>query len=482
MQQMVVEFTFSPLVWSDGLPVTAADSVYSFSIAADAATPGDKSKLERTAAYEATGEQAVRWTGLPGFLDPTYFINAWPPLPRHQLADITAEELLTAPETVQSPLSSGPFMVDEWQPGVLLRLVRNPHYFRQSEGLPSVGVLTVRFDADLSEPVTAVTSGQCDVVTQDSLGLDDVPTVQAATGITAHFTPSTVFEHVDFGVNSWEYGDDVVGGRPDWFEFVPVRQAIAQCLNRQRMSDELLSGQGPVLDAYIPAGHPLFPEDATFWPYDPQAGNALLDEFGLEDTDADGWREWVERDLQQTIMTTTTFSITLGTDSGSPIRLRLNELVQEDLAACGILVNVYDVPAESWYDDGPFSPLFGRRFDLATFAWRTAVRPPCGLYLSTNVTGPEEQGFGGWNNVNATGWSSADYDTVCQTALAALPGTDEYETNHQEAIRIFTDRLPSVPLFQYVQTAVTAPTVLNFQPDPTQPSELWNVFAWDMEE
>ncbi|HID52835.1 MAG TPA: hypothetical protein EYP41_12475 [Anaerolineae bacterium] len=154
-------------------------------------------------------------------------------------------------------------------------------------------------------------------------------------------------------------------------------------------------------------------------------------------------------------------------------------MVQADLAECGIQVSLYDVPAEKWFDDGPFSPLFGRRFDLATYAWLTGITPPCGLYLSSNITGPEEQGFGGWGNVNATGWANEEYDAACQTALDALPGTDAYTENHREAVRIFTERLPTIPLFQYVNTAVTHPSIRSFQPNPTQPSELWNIFEID---
>jgi peptide/nickel transport system substrate-binding protein len=485
MQQMVVEFELRPMVWSDGAPVTAEDSVYSFNIASHPATPGDKTKIERTAEYEAMDDLTIRWTGLPGFLDPTYFTNVWPPLPQHQLEDFTAEELLTADETMRQPLSYGPFMIESWPPGDLIILSRNPHYYRQAEGLPAIDRLIFRTLYDAQTWPNLLATGECDVITRGLVDFEQIPDLLAAEeagDLIPYFTNDLIFEHMDFGVNSWEYGDDVVGGRPDWFDFVPIRQAITQCLNRQQMVDELVFGQGAVMDAYIPASHPLFPEDATIWAYDPEAGNALLDEFGLEDTDGDGWREWVERDLQQNIVATTTFSITLGTNSESTRRLRLNELAQADLAECGIQVNLYDVPAESWYDDGPFSPLFGRRFDLATFAWQTAVRPPCSLYLSSNITGPEELGFGGWGNVNATGWGSEEYDLACQAALDALPGSDEYETNHQEAVRLFTDRLPAIPLFQYVKTAVTAPTVLNFNPNPTQPSELWNVFEWDIEE
>jgi hypothetical protein len=66
--------------------------------------------------------------------------------------------------------------------------------------------------------------------------------------------------------------------------------------------------------------------------------------------------------------------------------------------------------------------------------------------------------------------------------LAALPGTPEYTANHLEAAQIFTEQLPIIPLFHYLRTAVTQPTVLNFQPDASQPSELWNLAEIDIEE
>lgn len=485
MQHMVVDFALHPLVWSDGTPVTAADSVFSYELAADAVTPGDKSKIERTAGYEATGPLTMRWTGLPGFMDPTYFTNVWQPLPRHQLGDLSAAELLTAEASTRQPLSYGPFMLESWPPGEQIFLSRNPHYYRQDEGFPAIERLTIQTLVGSQSWPNLLAAGACDVVTRGLVDFAQIPDLLASaeTGnLVPYFINDLVFEHIDFGINSWNYGDDVFRGRPDWFDFLPVRQGIAHCLNRQRMIDELLYGQSQVMNAYIPNDHPLYPADITVWPYDPEAGNALLDEFGLIDTDGDGWRELVERNLQRTIVATTTFSITLSTNSESTFRLRLNELAQEDLAACGIQANLVNYPAETWFDDGPFSPLFGRRFDLATFAWRTGITPPCGLYLSTNITGPEERGFGGWNNINATGWGNEEYDAACRAAQNAIYGTEEYETNHQTAVRIFAERKPSIPLFPYIKTAVTAPTVRNFQPDPTQPSELWNVAEWDIED
>jgi peptide/nickel transport system substrate-binding protein len=279
-----------------------------------------------------------------------------------------------------------------------------------------------------------------------------------------------VFEHIVFGINPvFEYAGD----RPDWFEDVRVRQAIALCINRQRMADELMGGRVTIMDTFVPNEHPLHPTDAAQWPYDPERANALLDEIGYLDSEGDGFRQEVQSGVP--------FSITLGTDSASALRTNIIEMAKEDLAGCGINVNTYTLPAGSWFAEGPAGRLFGRRFDLAEFAWVNRIQPNCGLYLSDNVTGPEGEGFGGWDNVNVSGWANDTYDAACRPALALLPGTPGYEENHQQAMRLFAQELPALPLFPSLKAAVTSTAVLNFRPDPTQPSELWNVAELDME-
>ena len=149
---------------------------------------------------------------------------------------------------------------------------------------------------------------------------------------------------------------------------------------------------------------------------------------------------------------------------------------------CGIVVETYTRSAGTWFGDGPGGPVFGRRFDLAEFGWLSRVQPNCDLYLSENVTGPESIGLGGWSNVNVTGWRNEAFDTACRAARAALPGTPDYDSNHQAALRIFADELPAMPLFTRIELAVAQPTVQNIQLNTTQPSELWNVFEWDVED
>ena len=479
--QMVVEFAMRPTVWSDGTPVSAADSVYSFNLAADPATTAPKYIIERTAAYEATSALGLRWTGLPGFTDSTYFLNFWQPLPEHLCGEFSAAELMQAEESNRRPVGDGPFVIQQWRPGESIRLTRNPYYYRAAEGLPYLDRVTIRFIPDTDQLLAQLLNGQCDIGTQDGLNADTAPALleaEAAGLLIPHFQTGTTFQHLDFNVNPF---GEAAEARYDWFEDARVRQAMMLCTDRQRMVDEILYGRSEVIHTYVPAVHPLYPaEGITEWAYDPAAGNALLDEAGYAQRDGEGFR--LDPGGAR-------FAPTLATTAGNALRQRVTQLFRENMAACGIDVGLTYLPAGEWFAGGPEGVLFGRRYELGLFSWLTGVRPPCDLYLGSRVPGPLGETFAatglaysGWggDNQNNTGWANAAYDAACQTALTSLPGTPAYEQSHVAAQQIFSEELPVLPLFLSLKVSATRPQVLNFSLDPTQNSELYNIYEYDL--
>ncbi|MEZ4516709.1 MAG: hypothetical protein R3C44_07675 [Chloroflexota bacterium] len=66
MVRLSVEYTLNPMVWSDGTPVTAADSVFSFEMATDLSTPAIDRLADLTQSYVAVDDDTVRWTGFAG--------------------------------------------------------------------------------------------------------------------------------------------------------------------------------------------------------------------------------------------------------------------------------------------------------------------------------------------------------------------------------------------------------------------------------
>lgn len=474
MDKMEVAFDMRhDMTWADGEPLTADDSVFGFEVASDPATPGDHTLVERTADYYAVSHWRVRWVGLPGFLNPTYYLNFFPPLPRHQLEGRAPAELLQAQETRRTPLGWGPFVVEEWAAGDHIALIRNPHYFRAGEGLPYLDRLVFRFAADAAEMLARVLSGECDVAVQDATFASLLPALLQfeQQGLLQVVTaPGEQWVQLDFGIlTASDYR------RANFFGDVRVRQAIAQCMDRRTILDEVSYGRSATPEAYLPPGHPLAADGyLSTWNYDPVAAQALLEQAGWIDRDGDGVRE--ARNVQG-VRAGTPFSVTLRVALEDEAAQQAARIIKANLADCGIRVGLEMLPTQQLFAPGPAGPLYGRRFDLALTTRPFGPTPACSDYLSSAI--PDR---GRWTAVNISGYSDpSSYDAACRAALAALTGSAEYEEGHRQAQLVFSQDLPAVPLYATLRVAVARPGVLNFALDSTAASELWNVEVLDVE-
>jgi ABC-type transport system substrate-binding protein len=77
------------------------------------------------------------------------------------------------------------------------------------------------------------------------------------------------------------------------------------------------------------------------------------------------------------------------------------------------------------------------------------------------------------------GFVDEEYDRVCRTARSSLPGQSEYEAAHREAQRIFSEQLPSVPLYMRIKVSAMRPDMCGVIMDPSSDSELWNIEEFD---
>ena len=292
MDQLSATFKLLPgLLWSDGEPLSASDSVYAFNLLADPDTPGIKFKIERTASYEALDDLTTAWTGLPGFLDSEYYTNFFGPDPEHTWGGYSAAELLTAEESHLKPIGWGPYVIDEWVPGENITLRKNPNYFRAAEGLPKFDTLIFRFvGGNTNANIAALLSGECDIADRGAFLADQsllLLELQDSTQLNSTFTTGTRWEHLDFGIQPRAYDDGYQIGvdRPDFFSDVRTRQAFAMCMDRQALVDNITFGQSMVIDTYLPPQHPLYNREVRHYDFDVATGSALLEEVGWLDED-----------------------------------------------------------------------------------------------------------------------------------------------------------------------------------------------------
>ena len=205
MDQLAVRFKLrSGLLWSDGAPLTADDSLYSFEVA-KSLFPGVRADLlSHTQSYNALDAQTVEWRGVPGFRDPGYQTNFFTPLPRHAWGMLPPDQLNTADVSARTPIGWGPYKIDEWKAGDHISLSRNPDYFRASEGLPAFDNLVFRFVDSRETAIAALLSGECDMVDETAhleLSGPQLLQLQDAGRVAVSFGTGTAWEHADFGIN-----------------------------------------------------------------------------------------------------------------------------------------------------------------------------------------------------------------------------------------------------------------------------------------
>jgi peptide/nickel transport system substrate-binding protein len=479
MDQMVVTFTMlEGLQWSDGEPLTAQDSVYSFNLASDNSTPVGKFLVDRTQSYEIADERTLQWWGVPGFIDPDYHTNFWMPLPEHAWNQFSPADLLRVEASTRMPIGWGPYLIKEWKKGESIQFAKNLNYFRASEGLPKFDQLTFLILPNPNSAITALVDGTCDML-DPSIRLDgQVSLLQQmqTDGQTRLWTAQTsTMEWLGIGVTpaSYDNGFVITQDRPDFFGDRRTRQAIALCLDRQKVVDTVLFGLSQVPDGYVPPDHPLHNGNLQTYSFDPLAGNQILQQVGWLDHDNDP--STPRRSFGVTNVPGGTPLILNYYTTSATQRRQVAEILAQSLAQCGIGLNIVYYSASDFYAQGPDGPLFGRQFDLAEYAIGVnSLEPQCGWFTTSQIPTEENN----WVGTNISGYKNTEFDRACRQALLSLPGEPEYAL-HQQAQEIFALEVPSIPLYLRLKVAATHPDFCGFALDPSSSFVLADLESFD---
>src|SRR5437764_8088285 len=164
-------------------------------------------------------------------------------------------------------VTSGPFMMAERIPGEHYTLVRNPRYYRASEGLPYLDKVIFR-NINKDTILKDLQAG-----TIDSTGLD-VSQVQEARRLT-HYTLVTSPTSSDFEALYFNFHNQVLATH------LEVRQAMAMAIDHQTLINVAYSGFARPLCTDHGSVYRLgYEPGADCPPFDPVAANKLLDDNG----------------------------------------------------------------------------------------------------------------------------------------------------------------------------------------------------------
>jgi peptide/nickel transport system substrate-binding protein len=173
----------------------------------------------------------------------------------------------------QKPVGSGPFRVVEHVPGKVIRMERNPDYFKDSpRSQPKLGRIEFRFIPDTQTQTAEVLAGgldlSWDIAADQAQQLRAAPNLQVVPGETERIA----FLHLN--------GSERTPAPP--LRDVRVRQAILYAVDRAAMLRSLIGEGGRLLHSMChPAQFGCTDEGVPRYSYDPMKAKQLLAQAGF---------------------------------------------------------------------------------------------------------------------------------------------------------------------------------------------------------
>ncbi len=468
MDQVEIKFILeSSLRWSDGAPLTALDSVFSYQVAQELYGSAGPRKLRFTAKYEKIDDQTTLWSGTPGYLGiyeyTEYFFT---PLPEHSLGKLSGSQILSTENITQQLLGWGPYRITEWVRGDHITLHKNELYALSGGGLPAYDALVYRFVNDGEEALAAFSSGECEIVLNEPdlfRYLPELKTMKEEGDVELSYYDGSAWEQISFGVNSLDNKHNLVSD--------PItRAAIAQCINREEISASR-GDAGSIINSFYHREDPRSNLNIAVITYQPQEAGENLKEIGWIDHDHDLKTPRIAAGVEN-VTDGTPFQLSLlvtGVDEVPPTAT----MIKDQLNACGIEVLIESLLAAELLAPGPDGPIFGRHFDLALFAWSGGNYHLCKIFQTDEIAGLYPSFPKGWGGANAPGYSVSSYDGACDILTTSLPDSPEALDALAAVQTIFREDLPVLPLFFRQEMILSNSILAGFQSGNYSP--FWNI-------
>ncbi len=354
------------------------------------------------------------------------------------------------------PVGTGPYRLKEWKRGSRLVLEANPTYREayfptsndpadaaivasmKGKRIPQAGIVEINIvDEDLTRLLLFEQGGidyvqlRGEIATRLLAG-DKVKPEYAARGITRRVFPEPFLFSLYFNTK-----DPVVGGMTN--EKIALRRAIALGWDADSLIKIVLAGQAIPANQMIPPGvgghDPTLPVKSS---YDPATARALLDRFGYDKRDPDGFRRAPEGRL--------TLKLSLRTGG---ISRETQTLWKKNMDALGLRTE---------YEVAPFQEII-KNLEKGKFQMYQGGfgGSPSGYNEHAQLDGNQPQ------RVNTVQFRNAAYDKAAEQFLRVA--TDEEQI---EAARTMNDiartYMPLLPVYFRLESNYLQPWLIGYNP------------------
>ncbi|HSR20237.1 MAG TPA: peptide ABC transporter substrate-binding protein [Anaerolineales bacterium] len=367
------------------------------------------------------------------------------------------------------PLSSGPYVLEEFVTNDHLTFAKNPNYFE--EGKPAIDQVIVKIVPEQSVRRTMMMEGDADhhMWPPDAIQNE----YEAASNVTLQVSPTDRWVMRLF-MNQAAFGStDPVETPHPFFSDLRVRQAVRMAVDVDTIINDIFLGHGhPVWTEFFRPPYNVC--DIPRPDFDPEGAKALLEEAGWIDTDNDGVRECRscpnanEGDRME-------FEFGIYSEYGEELELA-QQYVAENLSDIGMKATLLSVEGAVLWDTESGPEIMGR-FDMNMWDDGYPGLDPTDndmwYYYHTDAADPES---GGWNIGR---WSNEDFDAYYDELFSL--DEDYRKEVFCEMARILDEEIPQVLLFSTLEVHGVSSRLQNTIASANDPFT-WNVADWTLAE
>jgi peptide/nickel transport system substrate-binding protein len=441
----------SGVTWSDGQPLTAADVAFTYNFIVKNNMSVFTSYLPFSPTFTAPNATTLVWKSTKPTFAPQ--IPPWVPiLPEHIWSKYDGDPKAAKAYSNVPAVGSGPFVLTSWTPGQGWTMEANKNYWG---GAPKIDEIQyVVFDSQ-EAMVQALKQGAVDFA--DNLNPTLFNSLQGQPNIGLVKGAPSTFTNLAFNFGGQDKVDPSVSPTNNpVLQDLQVRLAITMGINKQAIVDKVWQGDAEVGSVVTLPSRPAWfytPTDLASQAYNPAGANALLDQAGYTQKDANGIR--LDKQGNPIVLNI----LTLPAETGS---VETGQLIQADLQQIGIGVKTTPVgegkATTLWYDG-----------DFDAYIWGWGGDPDPDFILSIFTTSQ----CLGWSDGC---YSDPTYDQMYQQQRSIFDQTQRSQFIGQMQQHLF-DNVPEIVLNypNYLQ-AYRTDRFTGYVPTPTQGGTY--LFGW----
>ena len=430
--------------WSDGKPVVADDVVYTLNLIAnhDSATalgadinflqgvddvtgklPKGKTKAP---GLEAVDDQTVQFkteTKVDPNLVKELLGTKIPILPEHVLKDIKPADFDDSKYAQMPTVTDGPYKITKYTNNVSVEYTANDDYYLGKPKIKKV-IQKIMPAANLAGELQTGTIQMNSGGGIGNIPVQDVQTVKKMKDITTTTSPTIAFQTIMFN--------------NDVFKSKTMRQGMAHAINRKQIVDQLLKGEGEIVDGPYTSQSPYLDKDLQTTTYDPGLAKKLIKQSG-----------W---DMKK--------KINFVVPTGNQIREQAADIELQNLKAVGLNVveTKYDFPTVlSMTQKGDY--------DIGLMG------------LTFNVDPDMSNMFAEGASFNLMNYRSAKSERLL-AAGKTEPDPDKRKTIYNQLQELWQDDMPMLTVYSDYATASKAKSLTVGGAKPFWPGTVSNLQEW----